>query len=49
MVDDREQSGPQNVTEQLIGAHLVEGEMRSGGEIALRIDQTLTQARPARW
>ncbi|HEY3529324.1 MAG TPA: aconitate hydratase [Nocardioides sp.] len=31
------------VTGRLIGAHLVEGEMTPGAEIALRIDQTLTQ------
>jgi aconitate hydratase len=43
MVDDRDQTGPRNITEQLISAHLVEGEMRPGAEIALRIDQTLTQ------
>lgn len=34
---------PQNVTQKLIAAHLVEGEMTPGAEIALRIDQTLTQ------
>jgi aconitate hydratase len=28
---------------KLIGSHLVEGEMRPGQEIGLRIDQTLTQ------
>ncbi|MFW5874259.1 MAG: hypothetical protein ACOCVJ_02525 [Verrucomicrobiota bacterium] len=33
----------QNVTQKLIDAHLIDGEMRSGEEIALRIDQTLTQ------
>jgi aconitate hydratase len=33
----------QNVTEKLIQAHLVDGEMKRGAEIALRIDQTLTQ------
>ncbi|MFC0438204.1 aconitate hydratase [Kutzneria buriramensis] len=32
-----------NVARQLVAAHLVEGEMRPGAEIALRIDQTLTQ------
>ncbi|PZS23817.1 MAG: aconitate hydratase [Acidimicrobiales bacterium] len=32
-----------SVTRQLIEAHLVDGEMRAGVEIALRIDQTLTQ------
>ncbi|WP_029088184.1 aconitate hydratase [Brevibacterium album] len=33
----------QNVTEKLIAAHLVEGAMEPGGEIALTVDQTLTQ------
>ena len=32
-----------NVAEKLIESHLVEGEMTPGTEIALRIDQTLTQ------
>jgi aconitate hydratase len=32
-----------NVTRQLIEAHLVDGKMAPGEEIALRIDQTLTQ------
>lgn len=32
-----------NVTQQLIQAHLVEGEMKAGTEIAIKIDQTLTQ------
>ncbi|MCB2203501.1 aconitate hydratase [bacterium] len=31
------------VTEKLIAAHLVDGSMQAGEEIALRIDQTLTQ------
>ncbi len=31
------------MTEKIIAAHLVEGEMIKGAEIALRIDQTLTQ------
>jgi aconitate hydratase len=33
----------QNVAQKLIQSHLVSGEMRAGEEIALRIDQTLTQ------
>ncbi|TYO97347.1 aconitate hydratase [Desulfallas thermosapovorans] len=33
----------QNLTRKIIAAHLVEGEMTPGEEIALRIDQTLTQ------
>ena len=32
-----------NVTQKLIESHLVEGGMRSGEEIGLKIDQTLTQ------
>lgn len=32
-----------NVTEKIISAHLMEGEMKTGADIALRIDQTLTQ------
>ncbi len=34
---------PHNLTQKLIRDHLVEGEMTPGREIALRIDQTLTQ------
>lgn len=37
------QTSTQNVTQQLIAAHLVEGEMKAGEPIALTIDQTLTQ------
>jgi aconitate hydratase len=36
-------ASPRNVTEQLIAAHLVEGSMEPGAEIALAVDQTLTQ------
>lgn len=32
-----------NVTQKLIAAHLVDGQMKPGEEIGLRIDQTLTQ------
>jgi len=32
-----------NVSQQLIGTHLVEGRMEAGQEIGLRIDQTFTQ------
>jgi len=32
-----------NVTQKLIESHLVSGQMKSGDEIGLRIDQTLTQ------
>lgn len=34
---------PQNVAQKLIASHLLEGEMKPGEEIGLRIDQTLTQ------
>ena len=34
---------PHGVAHQLIASHLVDGEMKPGEEIALRIDQTLTQ------
>lgn len=34
---------PQGVAHQLISSHLVEGDMTPGEEIAIRIDQTLTQ------
>jgi len=34
---------PKNVTQKLIESHLVAGEMKAGEEIALKIDQTLTQ------
>jgi len=34
---------PSNLTRKLIASHLQEGEMEVGGEISLRIDQTLTQ------
>ncbi len=33
----------QNITEKIIGSHLLSGEMTSGKEISIRIDQTLTQ------
>jgi aconitate hydratase len=33
----------QNITRKIIAAHLVSGDMAPGGEIAIRIDQTLTQ------
>ena len=31
------------IAQKIIKAHLVEGQMKVGEEIALRIDQTLTQ------
>ncbi|WP_028576407.1 aconitate hydratase [Desulfomicrobium escambiense] len=33
----------QNLTQKIIAAHLVEGDMTPGREVAIRIDQTLTQ------
>ncbi|MCI5160397.1 MAG: aconitate hydratase, partial [Candidatus Electrothrix sp. AUS1_2] len=33
----------QTVAEKILAAHLVEGELKKGEEIGLRIDQTLTQ------
>src|SRR6202035_6075187 len=39
----RERGMPFNVTRKLIGSHLVSGEMTPGEEIAIQIDQTLTQ------
>ena len=32
-----------NVTQKILSAHLISGELKPGGEIAIRIDQTLTQ------
>lgn len=37
------QDAPRGVAQKLIASHLVSGRMRPGEEIALRIDQTLTQ------
>ena len=34
---------PQNVAEKLISAHLIDGTMRPGSPISIKIDQTLTQ------
>ena len=34
---------PQNLTQKILAAHLVEGRLEPGAEIAIRIDQTLTQ------
>ena len=34
---------PQNLVQKIIAAHLVSGEMKPGKEVAIRIDQTLTQ------
>ncbi|MDI7276715.1 MAG: aconitase family protein, partial [Anaerolineae bacterium] len=34
---------PLNLTEKIIAAHLAEGRLEPGTEIAIRIDQTLTQ------
>ena len=35
----------ENLTRKILRAHLVSGEMSPGKEIAIRIDQTLTQDR----
>lgn len=35
--------GPQNVTRKLLRSHLLDGELEPGAELALRVDQTLTQ------
>ncbi|GAA1182006.1 aconitate hydratase [Nesterenkonia xinjiangensis] len=42
-VTDTASGEPQNLTQKLIRSHLLEGEPRAGEEIALAIDQTLTQ------
>ena len=34
---------PKNLAQKLLDAHLVEGQLRAGEEIGIRIDQTLTQ------
>ncbi|MGA7809969.1 aconitate hydratase [Bradyrhizobium sp.] len=34
---------PRSVTQKLISAHLVDGDMRAGAPISIKIDQTLTQ------
>jgi aconitate hydratase len=34
---------PQNLVQKILAEHLVEGKLVTGGEIAIRIDQTLTQ------
>ena len=34
---------PMNVTQKLISDHLIEGEMKPGSEIGLKIDQALLQ------
>jgi len=36
-------SSPLNVAQKLINTHLIEGEMKPGEEIGIKIDQTLTQ------
>ena len=33
----------QNLTQKILTSHLVSGDLEKGNEIALRIDQTLTQ------
>jgi len=34
---------PENLTQRIIGDHLVSGDLKPGEEVAIRIDQTLTQ------
>src|SRR5437762_11141378 len=34
---------PQNLVQKIISEHLISGEMKPGKEVAIRIDQTLTQ------
>ena len=34
---------PMNLAQKLIQSHLIEGEMRPGAEVALKVDQTLLQ------
>src|SRR5512132_483732 len=34
---------PQNLVQKIIADHLISGEMKPGKEVAIRIDQTLTQ------
>lgn len=41
--------GVMNLTRKIIGNHLVSGSMTAGEEIAIRIDQTLTQDSTALW
>jgi hypothetical protein len=48
--NEREEHGDGlSVAQKLIESHLVEGEMTPGGEIGLRIDQTLTQDATGHW
>jgi aconitate hydratase len=42
-VPGQQGSSPQGVARKLISTHLVDGDMTPGEEVALRIDQTLTQ------
>ena len=37
------------IAQKIIASHLVSGDMTPGSEVALRIDQTLTQDPPAPW
>ena len=38
-----------NVTQKILSAHLISGELKPGSEIAIRIDQTLTRIPPGPW
>ena len=39
----------QTLTEKILSAHLVEGEMVKGSEIGIRIDQTLHRTQQVQW
>ena len=38
-----------NLTQKILAAHLLSGELTPGTEISIRIDQTLTRTPPALW
>jgi homoaconitase/3-isopropylmalate dehydratase large subunit len=37
------------LADKIISAHLVDGKMEPGEDIAIRVDQTLLRTPPARW
>ena len=43
MANGRTAAAPRNIVEKILDAHGVSGDRRPGAEVALRIDQTLTQ------
>jgi aconitate hydratase len=43
MANGRTAAAPRNIVEKILDAHSVSGDRRPGAEVALRIDQTLTQ------